>query len=362
MELSTKIVYATCWTQINFNMRKFFILTIITLFIFSCSKEENSIIPEIETPQEQDIWLDFLGTYSGYSQRVITTESADCDTLVFSGLKNEKLWFAKYQKSTKVKLYEWQDSAPFDTIISIDKGYGQTDVKQSFMVIPLMFIQSNDAQVVAFQTVYDDLNIGNNIYRNETPIFYGRYKADNNFYYEESQFNNVGFPEIATVMVFKNSKSRSIIIKNSYNEYNPNIFNGFDRTIFFRSDCYDYYGNLLYKSVIKSSGPTPNVAAYLYENRNVVNFINNKEVILFYHSNTGCELFIREDLETQETIWQSEAVKYYDYTSYLPNKSLTLIEKNNSLWTFQLEFLYYSGEKEQKTIKIDINTGEFEMN
>ena len=105
------------------------LLVALSMGVSSCGDDELDREP-ISIPTEPSIFekmdkafAEYIGDYSNITCKwYLEGESS----ILFTGLKNQHLWFAEYEKTeSKGVKREWTDIEKTDTILNIYKGYGE---------------------------------------------------------------------------------------------------------------------------------------------------------------------------------------------------------------------------------------------
>lgn len=93
-------------------MRKLFFILSVFAFV-ACNDDE----PEPSTPDWENLlkeYQEYIASFNVDSTGLILTHVGniqwDTTAIVFSGIRDGKLWFAEYSKITRNKIFEWHDS------------------------------------------------------------------------------------------------------------------------------------------------------------------------------------------------------------------------------------------------------------
>lgn len=261
---------------------------------------ENTISP---TPDESEIDKMF--------KHFLANTKKETNITYLIGLRNQKLWVGKFSVTTKEQLHEWISKEDFIIKRTVNLGYGDIkkydfDLKQSGIQI---VIQSDDKiAILAGMRGYKDL--------------YFAYQNNIKIYNNEDEIDFLGEWDDGFVSWIADLSK-------------PSTF-------------YSPQGDLLYKRVL------------LFENSDhPINLwrcfsINAEEAIY----DLGLDNFSRINLKTGETIWETHIL-----LDNIPNDaklSYEITSKKNSFWTYSVNITYYSGEKETRQFKINIDNGEIE--
>lgn len=130
------------------------LLVALSMGVSSCGGDELDREP-ISIPTEPSIlekmdkaFAEYIGDYSNITCRYYQEGES---SILFAGLKNQRLWFAEYEKTEAkgIKL-EWTDIEKTDTIQLLYKGYGEYETLYVKHVIPLVHKETSTGNIVTF--------------------------------------------------------------------------------------------------------------------------------------------------------------------------------------------------------------------
>lgn len=140
------------------------LLVMLSVGICSCSKDfietkpVDQLTPNTYYNPIDSLFTEYIGDHSDIKCKGVGGTS---DTIYFAGLKNNHLWFNSFEKSTKKRLYEWEDTEVTDTIQQVHTGYGEYEDRMFDMVMPRYYRRTSTGHIlnlllrnVAFQTIF----------------------------------------------------------------------------------------------------------------------------------------------------------------------------------------------------------------
>ena len=140
------------------------LLVMLSVGICSCSKDfietkpVGQLTPSTYYNPIDSLFTEYIGDHSDIKCKGVGGTS---DTIYFAGLKNNHLWFNSFEKSTKKRLYEWEDTEVTDTIQQVHTGYGEYEDRMFDMVMPRYYRRTSTGHIlnlllrnVAFQTIF----------------------------------------------------------------------------------------------------------------------------------------------------------------------------------------------------------------
>lgn len=312
-------------------MKKLFFLAFILSLIISCDKEEtgtnknfwgfhvkdttglkilkvHGVIPDyggnpipVITPNnsfKREI-------YEMFKQHFLANTEKETDITYLIGLRNRKLWIGKFNVTTREQLHEWISQEDFITRRTVNLGYGDIreydfDLRQSDV---LLVVQNDDniAIVAAIEGGYKDL--------------YFAYRDSIKIYNNEDDIDFLGEWDNGFV---------------SWTEFHSKP-----------SKFYTSQGDLLFNA---------NVWIDLWRCIS----INTEEAIY----DRGLDDLSRINLKTGKTIWKARVSLNGVPSDAKLSYEITL--KENNFWTYTINIIYYSGEKEKRQFKINLDNGEIE--
>ena len=286
-------------------MKKLLILAFILSLIISCDKEET------------DPYKDFRGFHVKDTTGLKLFQAKQVEDVNYLvGLRDKKLWIGKFDNDTKEQLEEWNSPKVFNTSRTIDFGYGEIKEYKFDLHSASLQIATLDEQGVAIlaqigqgEELLSDLYVtcGDNIqsYIMETPDFLVRN-------YSLVTWNN-GYAITFNYNITRNSEELHF------------FYSMEDKTLFKTSGYID----------LLSCTP-----------------LNQEEVIAY----NQVKKISRINFRTGETIWETD-ITLNDIPSDA-KLSPQITPKENNFWTYIIDITFYSGEKDTRQFKIDIDNGE----
>ncbi|MDL2209093.1 hypothetical protein LJB97_05675 [Parabacteroides sp. OttesenSCG-928-O15] len=104
-------------------MNRVLILFLTLIVCVACGKEDNEIPvipvePEVPTIPEVDVFEGYnVKDTVGFDRETVLLFDFDSNTKGISGVKNSKIWFGLYNKTTKDEIQVWNDSKIYDEAI-----------------------------------------------------------------------------------------------------------------------------------------------------------------------------------------------------------------------------------------------------
>ncbi len=320
-------------------MKKVLYLVMQLVALIACNSNEEPTYDPLMNDME--IWMEYVKTTDGYSAMKAYTYSLS-DTIIFSGLKNERLWFSIYSKSMKQRLLEWTDDVPFKKKYIIEKPYdGQVefDVKT---VMPVLYRKDGSKESVVFNLrdnpndrILDDCILKNDdfYYNQGDPSSQPWYIT---IYKDEAERRQTSLYTTPSPAWFHNGYKESFISNNYCISMGDTLYEAYidDRLGFgFDLDLCDGFSSY-YTVVLK-----PIQSAY--------NQITIREF----------ELDVVQDIETWTAIIETP---FEVPDSAKPIMSFTLYEKGERMWKYKVDMLYYDGTKKHFKFSLDVKTGNHE--
>ncbi len=307
-------------------MKKLFFLSFILSLLISCSKEETDPYKEFWGYHVKDttglrVLNKFQTTYPPSSNGEISiqasaywesteeifkpffskTKEKMTNVAYLFGLRHNKLWIGEFDVITLEQLHEWMSEEDFPTRRSIDLGYGE--VKE----------YDFNLRRSTFQVVIQDDN-------NIAVLATSEGNSENNDFYFAHQ-NNIS------------------ICTDKPNVYHIGEWDtGY--IVFYNHPPYSLYNNQ---------------GEFLYEaTGGIFNCypVNMEEAIKILDKQT----LFRYNLKTGETIWEVN-LKLDNIPSDARLES-KFTSKESNIWTYTIDITYYSGEKDTRQFKINIDNGE----
>lgn len=228
------------------------------------------------------------------------------DTVTISGLKSKHLWFAHFEKSSKKKLFEWEDVEETDTIQQIHKGYGEYEQLTIKAVEPKHYSKTSTGNIV---------QLG---------------------YY--SQEGTRGYQTIFT----SGGKTKRTAIQEMGNvDVRPRDW--YKESIFIQDCCFSHEGDTIY---VAKEVP--------YRSENIqVDFISYKEGIQFYkNSSPSMHRYNYQEANSEWWIMLDNLdVPANGKVSY------TILDRSTNIWEYKVDVTSYDGTKQVFTFKINIDNG-----
>lgn len=283
------------------------LLVAVCAGLSSCGGDDFDSAPMETLPSEPSIlekmdkaFTEYIGDYSNITCRYYQELES---SILFAGLKNQRLWFAEYEKTEakRIKL-EWTDIEKTDTIQQLYKGYGEYETLYVKYVAPLYYKETSTGNIVTF-------NIGGKF----QTIFTSNHKAKR------------------TQLQYDNSK-------------NGIAYNWYKESVFIADCCYSHEGDTIY---IAKSRPS------FDENGNPagVTLVSYEEGIELGNS------FIRRlSIKEGKSVWGTSIVPPFDVPSDA-KRNYTLLDNATNIWEYKCEVTFYDGTKRDFTFKINIENG-----
>lgn len=289
-------------------MKKLFFLAFILSLIISCDKEET------------DPYKDFWGYHVKDTTGLKLFKSKHLEEANYLiGLRDKKLWIGKFDNDTKEQLREWNSPEIFNTKRTIDFGYGEIKEFKFELHSASLQIETLDKRDVAILAQIgqgDELLSDLYVTRENNIQLYNIENPKNNFVknYSLVTWNN-GYAITSNYHIPKIEKLHF-------------FYSIEDKTLFKTSGYFDL------------SSCTP---------------LNQEEVIA-YNQVTKIS---RINFRTGETIWKTD-ITLNDIPSDA-KLSYEITFKENNFWTYTVNIIYYSGEKDRRQFKINIDNGKYEI-
>lgn len=273
----------------------------------SCGDDELDSEPMTTLPTEPSIlekmdkaFAEYIGDYSNITCRYYQEGES---SILFAGLKNQRLWFAEYEKTEAkgIKL-EWTDIEKTDTIQQLYKGYGEYETLHVRYVTPLVYKKTSTGNIVTF-------DIGGKF----QTIFTSNHKAKRT----QLQYDWT-----------KNGTARS----------------WYKESVFIAECCYSHEGDTIY--IAKS---IPNFDGY-----------GNPVGITLVSYEEGIELsgqyINKRSFKEGKIVWGTYILPPFDVPSDA-KRNYTLLDNTTNIWEYKCEVTFYDGTKRNFTFKINIENG-----
>lgn len=273
----------------------------------SCGDDELDSEPMTTLPTEPSIFekmdkafAEYVGDYSNIACRYYHDGES---SILFAGLKNQRLWFAEYEKTEAkgIKL-EWTDIEKTDTIQQLYKGYGEYETLHVKYVTPLVYKKTSTGSIVTF-------DIG------------GKFQT----------------------IFTSNHKAKRTQLQYDWTK-NGTAHSWYKESVLIADCCYSHEGDTIY--IAKS---TPNFDGY----GNIVGI-----TLVSYEE--GIELsgqyINRRSFKEGKVVWGTYILPPFDVSSDA-KRSYTLLYNTTNIWEYQCEVTFYDGTKRDFTFKINIDNG-----
>lgn len=271
----------------------------------SCSEELDSE-PMTTLPTEPSIlekmdkaFAEYIGDYSNITCRYYQEGES---SILFAGLKNQRLWFSEYDVANKQLNTEWTDREKTDTIQQLYKGYGEYETLYVKYVTPLVHKETNTGNIVTF-------NIGG---RFQT-IFTSNHKTKR------------------TQLQYDNTK-------------NGIAYSWYKESVFVADCCYSHEGDTIYTTKSKPS---------FDENGNPadISLLSYEEGVKLSDS-----FISKYNFKEGKSMWGTNIVAPFDVPSDA-KRNYTLLDSTTNIWKYKCEVTFYDGTKKDFTFKINIDNG-----
>ena len=286
-------------------MKKLIYYIACTLILMGCSKKIDKIIPSIETDEE---WKEYVKDTTNLT---IHFHNKTGNIFKIGGIKDQKLWFAKYDTNSKDCLFEFLDTEKFQPTRTFYNGYGEyetltlkIDDSESFESAPYTYIYimyQNEGIIDLYVLNSNNKCIYKSIASNET---------------KKTYYNGLWFND-------------SFII--SFNSSKPY--------------CISKEGEKLFP--IYQGNPNGLIPISMKEGIHLPTKINE-----FW---TAGNTIYRINIETGDKLWE-QGIDFNDIQSNAKTTS-EYDTTNNDTWYYTLHITNYDGSKETRQISIDTSTG-----
>lgn len=321
----------------------------LLLVLFGCGKNQpdgnDRVGPYYQW--EIDMWNSYVGTMEGYDFPYASnmTDMSQIDTIMHSGLKGGKSWFALYRKSDKEKMLEWTDLVKLDTAKTyiFDKGYGERDEFKIKRVAPVFYKFYEQYEVV-------ELTFGQSAM---TGIYYCPNHMNANLGIGLSQDLIGGggwYPSMQQVIFIKDRSQR---ITRDFTFYDSgfwpcHVANGYKESVFIGNECL-----IMNEVLYETNGPVSEI------NPLSSFFSSYSEVVSGY----GLSVLKRNLDKTKETtVWNVAIVPPFEVPEGAnPRIETRLVNHDDSTAIFRVNMVYYDGTKKEFSFSIKIATGEYSI-
>ncbi len=282
------------------------LLVALSMGFSSCGDDGLDSEPMTTLPTEPSIFekmdkafAEYIGDYSNITCRYYQEGES---SILFAGLKNQRLWFSEYDVANKQLNIEWTDREKTDTIQQLYKGYGEYETLYVKYVHPLVHKETSTGNIVTF-------NIGG---RFQT-IFTSNHKTKR------------------TQLQYDNTK-------------NGIAYSWYKESVFVADRCYSHEGDTIYTAKSKPS---------FDENGNPadISLISYEEGIKLSDG-----FISKYNFKEGKSMWGTNIVAPFDVPSNV-KKSYTFLGSTTNIWEYKCEVTFYDGTKKDFTFKINIDSG-----
>lgn len=299
------------------------VLTLLSILFFcACgSDDEDEVILIPNTPIEilanEYNLFDTSIKMDGYSYGL------DTMNIFFNGRKDKKLWIACYDRLTKEKLFNWEETTLLDTMLTVNEGYGKTKQhhidefrltaaykKGDKYVFILMGFSTSEQRIITSDLYF----VSSKTSKKEKTC---TYPIENYFF---RWFNPWYRDNIIVELVSDTAKRKSAI--------------------------YSLDGDKIFESELQLASGNSDL------NHTIP--INIEEYINFSSGISG--EFTRKNVKTNASIWVSEK-PLADLPENTRIDDVEISQENQEYLIFNIEYTLYNGEKNTRKGKINIETG-----
>ncbi|RXQ92992.1 hypothetical protein EO244_11005 [Ancylomarina salipaludis] len=295
----------------------FFIIVIFSLSLIGCDKENE----DVQTPEPNKTKFELLLEEYNLLDSDVNFENytlgIDTNLIYFNGRKKDQLFIECFNRTDKSNVLSWNKQAAIDTIVTVDKGYGETatytfenfKLRQAYTYKNnhVFILQGGYAENLLSTYSLDLFFVSNQDYTKIKKIRMGAL-IQNLFYI---------IPWYEGHILYQTSDEEGETVCISYTVNGEEIYKAEDSI------------NINEENIIPIN---------LYE---YIGFVNNS--------------FYRNNLTTKNRIWISENV--------LPDNSRVddaeITQEDPDYVIFDLKYTLYSGDKKSKKFKVNIESGTF---
>jgi len=300
-------------------------IPILCYVLTSCSSGSDEI------DDTMTLWDEYIEDNSNITCR--NDVANNNDSILFSGVKRGHLWYAIFSKSSKKKLFEWEDKTVIDTAnFQIYKGYDEYVYAKIENITPSFYKKIENGEIVSMR-----LNFSTSFHPSISYItsFTNRDEAVHEFGTHLRSWYN------GSVVLCEFSTNDLAVY--------PTITNSFYKV------C-DIEGNLLFKYNSLSEYHT--IAGYIGTYSlfsTVVEPISNTEAICRF----SAHYIMRWNYDKAEAVWQKRiSVPFEVPADANPKYTYILLDKSTNNWRYKVEMTYYDGTKKDFSFTISIDTSE----
>lgn len=326
-------MYSSFHDPYNSNMNHYrslasYLLAICSLaFFVGCGK------PDVEVPINGEIHEEPL--YPAATQKVVDAFEKDASILckyfkvadtpfseepcmVFTGIKNNHLWFKMIDLETAKLVKEYESTASTSVDITADAGYGESISFKASFFWPLHFYTSKTTEVIEWLV-------------------------------SEALDGGLAGGKSASMLAFKNG---NVVTSTKYFSGTLALSEpvvGYE-SIFYRGYCFDLTGKALYEY--------PNGASYKIYNVGCYSVFIAQEECLSMEYNGSMLTVQRYNIKNNENVWA-----FYPLTEHKmanPKTEYSIVHKEGNLWEFKCVATSQSGNIVTLSTTVDIESpGEF---
>ncbi len=305
---------------------------VMLIIIISCNKNDNAELPEpIVSKTDFDLLLEEYDLYNSNIKFDSYSKGLDTALIFFNGRDNGKIHISCFNRINKNKIFSWTNSIVQDTVLLIDEGYGDIsthEIKRIGLITPYKF----DNKYAFILWGFSLNNQGPTSYR---IVFSDLYFLNNSIVVKKESF---ALP------------TQSFFYYRILPWYKDNIIvsmqSDYDRG--FKYFCYSLSGDVNFEF---------NMNQNFYPDKNFC-IINNFEFIEFSEGVHG--FFRRKNIVLHEELWKSEA-PLQDLPSNIRIDNIEITKFNDDYLIFEFKYTLINGDSSSRKIKLNINSGSFEL-
>lgn len=240
--------------------------------------------------------------YTSYYEYVFSMNPAVDNDLInsqvkFSGLKNNHLWIASFDRNTKQKLTEWTDTKKFERAFIINLGYGE----------------------------YKEVNISS-------------IRLTQTYSYESNFVAIINIEHKGTIYIFNTPNDTKELTDKEIGAQYDFIQGWYKDSFFIGNTCYSFDGSVRY---IANRCPSGIPVSY-------------EETI-----NAGATSIKRYNCKVEKDIWRTSITPPFEVPSDA-RKVITLLDNSTKTWKYRANYTFYDGTKKEYTFSINIDNGKIQ--
>jgi len=295
-------------------------LVVLAAAFTSCSKSNDDSLDK-QLSGTDKMFAKYIGNYSNITCRTYSPPSAHGKEFYLLGIKNQHLWFSKFDSLGTLK-QTWEDFEKTDSVQIINKGYGVYETFRLRSIVPL-FLPSEDSGLFLLPP-YVKMETGNIV------------TLQLSFDYNTEEHRS-------TIVIFTSNNKSIHKDGRPYRWYGGSVMiHGDSNNI-----CYSQTGDSLYAT------------NSLYGSNELYVPVSYEEGIGDHYGNWPMKIF-RNNLKTGSNVWTTECKAPFDIpTDAKPQYTYKLLDKSTDIWKYKVNMVYYDGTKKEFTFTININTGEY---